>query len=61
MKDFMVKYQYILPMTAGVLLAGIGLYYFIYERMRYDIWVMLLLGSLLNFYFAMKMKPRNDS
>lgn len=60
MKEFLVKYQYILPFTAGVLLAGIGLYYMIFETTKIEIGGALVIGALLNFYLGLKMKPKKE-
>jgi len=49
------KQNYYIALTATVLLLGVGLYHFIFERQRYW-WVMLLTGALLNLYIAYTQK-----
>ncbi|MCS6832769.1 MAG: hypothetical protein NZ521_04295, partial [Flammeovirgaceae bacterium] len=50
----MKRIHYYLPLTASVLLMGIGVYYFIFEPLRVQWWIVLLLGALLNMYIAWK-------
>ncbi len=40
---------------AAILLAGLGIYYFLFERLTYW-WIMLLLGALFNMHLAWKTK-----
>lgn len=58
MKDFFSKINF--PLIAAVMLLGLGLYYFIFEQEKKDVWVTLLLGALLNMYFAVKQKERQE-
>ena len=46
------------PLIAAVMLLGLGLYYFVFKQHQYDIWITLLLGALLNMYFAVRQKER---
>lgn len=47
-----------LPLVAFVLLAGLGIYYFLFERDRNTYWLTLLLGALLNLYIAYHYRKR---
>ena len=59
MNNFFSKIN--LPLIAAVMLLGLGLYYFLFEPEKRDIWIVLLLGALLNMYFAVKHKERNKN
>lgn len=48
-----------MPFVAAILLLGLGIYYFIFEQEKNDIWMVLLLGALLNLYLAIKHKERH--
>ncbi|MGB0524611.1 MAG: hypothetical protein ACPGJS_16680 [Flammeovirgaceae bacterium] len=56
MKDFFSNIN--LPFIAAILLVSLGIYYFIFEQTKTDVWMMLLLGALLNLYLAIKQKER---
>jgi len=60
MKEFLVKYQYLLPLMAGALLAGMGLYYLFFDSAKVETGSVLILGALLNFYLGIKMKPEKE-
>lgn len=55
---FMEKLYYYPPLIAAVMLLGLGIYYFIFEPTRFGIWIMLLLGALMNIYIASRLKER---
>ncbi len=44
-----------LPLVAAVMLAGLGIYYFLFETDSYW-WILLLCGSVFNMYLAWKSK-----
>lgn len=56
MKNLFSNYN--LLFFAAILLLGLGIYYFIFEQEKNDIWMTLLLGALLNLYLANKEKQR---
>ena len=56
MKDFFSKIN--IPFIAAIMLFSLGIYYFLFEQDKNDIWMVLLLGALLNLYLAIKEKDR---
>jgi hypothetical protein len=54
----MQKLYYYPPLVAAVMLLGLGIYYFIFEPMRFGIWIMLLLGAVMNMYIAWRLKEQ---
>jgi hypothetical protein len=47
-----------LPLVAAILLTGIGLYYFLFENEKTEIWLFLLAGAGLNFVISFAMKGK---
>jgi len=47
-----------IPFIAAFLLFGMGLHYFYFERHLNYKWAYMLMGAVLNMYFAVKQKER---
>lgn len=54
------KFQINLYLTAAVLLLGLGIYFFLFERSEIFWWAMLLGGALMNLLFAYQIKRNED-
>jgi hypothetical protein len=55
-----MRIRWNLPLVAAILLTGIGLYYFLFETAKANIWLYLLIGALLNFIISFRMKGWNE-
>ena len=58
MANFFSKINF--PFIAAILLVSLGIYYFVFEQEKMDVWITLLLGALLNMYLAVKQKERQN-
>ncbi|MDW7690380.1 hypothetical protein R9C00_23530 [Flammeovirgaceae bacterium SG7u.111] len=50
------KNKVLVFIVAAILLAGLGIYYFLFERQHTEWWLVLLGGGLLNLYLAYQAK-----
>jgi hypothetical protein len=55
-----MRLRWNLPLLAAVLLTGVGIYYFLFEPEKQNIWVFLIAGALLNFFISFRTKGWNE-